>query len=252
MKLLLFLLFVSLSAQAKLKIALSPQCPYVCFNKDQRDKGYIVDILKDIFKDELELSFLPRLRLKNELSSGKSDFIVLSSSNIILNSRMVSTSPPLGMSLLGKVAIDSNLVKTPLYELRHKNIVLPKDQTSQQLVAFYRNKYPEWKTNKINFITGNNQESRMLKMLKLKRTDIVLSDYYSLTTILAKEKGTLFLRPTSYTGFTPIILVGLDKKNKMVYGKISKWLEENRKSGRINQFLKKYNIEDWNIYDTRF
>lgn len=249
---LIIIVTLSFGTSAKVKIGLSPQCPYVCEGKENGKEGYIVDILKDIFKNNLELVYLPKLRLKGSLTSKEVEFVLLSSSNIITDSSLVVSSPSLGMSLLGKITLRPELFKNPLFEVSDSNIVITKDSSTQRLVNNYRERYPSWEKNKINFLTGNNQEFRMLKMLTLKRADIALSDYYSLSTLVRKSGDKFHLKATSYTGFSPILLVSLNKRRKTVFNAISNWLKKNRANGKLDKILKKYNIEDWQIYDTRF
>ena len=75
--LLSFFIFVNHGNAKTIKIAAIDWCPQICI--DQKQKGYVVDLVKEIYKDsgyELDIEYLPWSRAIKYVSSGKADALL--------------------------------------------------------------------------------------------------------------------------------------------------------------------------------
>ncbi len=239
---------------AKITVALPPLCPYYCPQSEEAS-GYISFIIKEALAPE-EVNFIkiPEGRLKKGLLDGDYQLAVLPSLEIVRESNLFVSSPALGLHFLGKASLDLNLSTQPISEVKNKSLTILKGKTTNEFLENKLSRYPNWKTNQITYISGSEISKRMLFMLKLKRTDLILSDYNALSyeILNQKLKEQVHLRPSSLSGFTPLVLVSKDQKNQKVFNRIRVWIHQSRKNGVLLKLLEKYNLEDWDIYNTRF
>jgi len=249
----LFPFFFSLSQAAAITIAIAPICPYSCPHQPD-SPGYLSHILKkSLAPDKVSFISIPEGRLKKGLLAGTYDFVVIPSFEIIRESDLFVSSPPLGIHFLGKAALKPELVALPMREVKNKVLSIVKEKALFQYLEKKHKKYPSWGTNKVSYISGDEISRRMVKMLLLKRTDLIISDYNALSYEILKQKVTnsVYLRPSSLSGFSPLVLVSKNGKNQQVYDRIAKWIHRSRKEGSLKKLLRLYNLDDWDIYNTR-
>lgn len=255
-KALVYIFFTFLSFLPKvcaLTIAIPPLCPYFC-PQNASQGGYLPYILQQSLSPEkVKIVSVPEGRLKKGLLGGDYDFVVLPSFEIIRESNLFVSSPALGIHFLGKASLESRLVNIPMREVKNKILTIIKENALTKYLDNKLQKLPHWKTNQIIYISGSEISKRMVKMLKLKRADIIISDFNALSYEISKEggKANIHLRPSSLSGFSPLVLVSKNQKNKKVYNKIYRWIRRSRQSGRLKKLLRTYNLDDWDIYNTR-
>ena len=247
-----FFIFQATWAKSKIIVGVSPQCPYVCQLEKGVD-GYMIHILNQAFgKKNIEYKLVPKARLKYGLIEKSYQYAIMPSLDIIREPNIFMTSPPLGFHFIGKAVGDKNLLNKPLSKIRNKSLIFIRGSESSKIIDYKLSQYENWSQNKVNFLAGEHISKRMIQMLNLKRVDMVFADYNSLAYQLAKQKKKYFLKATSLVGFTPLILVTMEKRNEKVFKALSDWIKTNRRNGKLKRLLKQYNIEDWEIYDTRF
>jgi len=245
--------FLSFSKVVAMTIAIAPLCPYYCPHNPEAP-GYLAHILRQAMApDKVRIISVPEGRLKKGLLAGAYDFVVIPSFEIIRESDLFVSSPALGIHFLGKAALRPELVALPMREVRNKVLTIIKEKALSQYLEKKCKKFPYWKTNQISYISGSKISRRMVKMLHLKRTDLIMSDYNALSYEILKQKVTnsVHLRPSSLSGFSPLVLVSKNEKNQQVYDQIFKWIHRSRKEGSLKKLLRLYNLDDWDIYNTR-
>lgn len=247
----LFITLITVT-QAKTKIGVFSQCPYLCEGKE--NKGYILQILNEALgKSNFTLSFVPYYRVAYGLMAGEFDLGILSSLDILDKPDLHRTSPSLGFHYIGKISKDGTLLKKPLIKLKNHSFILPRNSASEILEKKAIEVNPDWKTNTIQYLVGKDVPTRTIKMIKLGRGDIGIGDFNSLSYLISKEglKKEIQIKASSLAGFTPYILVKKGDRDNKIYQKIQSWLDKNRENGRLEKLLKEYNISDWDLYDTR-
>ena len=108
----------------------------------------------------------------------------------------------------------------------------------------------EFSSLKLNQLTGADVADRMIRVMLDHRADVALGDYNVLRYSTAAQKvDQLKLVPTSLTGFSFLVMVGLPKNNNVrLFGDgLEQWFIDSRKNAHLESILKKYNLVDWDI-----
>ena len=230
--------------QKKFKIAVASLCPYICV-KDKVWTGYIHDLLISFAKiHNLKLEFIdtPTERLRHSLNKLEADMIISTSGNLRYFSDIQMFGKSLGVSYAGlmyKYNKSKNFY-TSLEDLRQKNIGFSPPSFAQikdEIVNL------DFKTTNIS---GNNASSRLFKMFEVNRLDYIVDDYQILS-YLSKNNKNYKIQAMSILGYNNLGLASMIENSEakhFAFG-FSNYIENLRRTGNLNRYLKKYAIKDW-------
>lgn len=247
---------MNLKAEKIYKIAISSSCPYYCTNGDKQ--GYIVELLNKFFKKhsiKVKYETTPYARLEDSLKRGTKDLALFTSFDLRDFSDLMIYDVTLGVSSAGIISrVGTNPVILDIIDLKDKSIFLvPGSKASENLYGEVR----KINTNKsiLQLITGSRIHNRLIDLIALGRADYAIEDYNVLKYFYSKTEfqDKVLLTPSSIFGYSPLKFVsrkGLPIE-KTVQDNLKEFIEDYRKSGKLNILLKKYNIIDWNIVLTR-
>lgn len=108
----------------------------------------------------------------------------------------------------------------------------------------------DFSTLKFNKLTGADVADRMIRLMLEHRAEVALGDCnvlrYSMAAAGAEQ---IKLLPTSLTGFSFLVLVGLPKNNqvRLLGDGLEYWFAESRANAHLESILRKYNLTDWDI-----
>ncbi|MGE9746310.1 substrate-binding domain-containing protein [Bdellovibrio bacteriovorus] len=234
---------------AIIKVGLTPSCPYLCEMGPAGWSGYLYDILESAAKEsdfKLEIVSLPSEKLLPALQKQQVHFVISPISKVRYTPDLRVVGPKLGMSLAG--ALFTPGVKLQLVDsdsLADKRIVFA------QLAHENLMQLPPSDFNRSLKISGREIGDRMTKLIAERRVDLALGDYNVLRyNMLRRQLLSFEIQPTSLAGYNALVLVGHPKDPE--YGELplilNKWFDTHRASGKLEKILKKYNLEDWNIF----
>ncbi|UYL08252.1 substrate-binding domain-containing protein [Bdellovibrio sp. SKB1291214] len=232
-----------------IRIGTTALCPYICEKNPGVWTGYVFEMLKETAQEmgvELRLENVPPSRFKQGLQVRKLDYIIAPEYLVRYMDDISVVGPQLGVNYTGALLpVDK---KAPA-------VIDPQSLEKSRLIYFdialqdgrIEN---EFKGQKMHKLSGSDVVQRMFRIVAQKRMDVALGDYNVLRYYLLREKGQQFaLHPTSITGFSFLVLVGL-KKNPQVSllgDGLTDWLAHARSNGRLAQILGRYNLTDWNM-----
>lgn len=232
-----------------LRIGTAPLCPYVCEKSPGIWTGYLFDILGEVAKDlnvELRLENVPNSRLVQYLESRRLDYIIVPEFIVRYLPEIAVVGPQLGVNYTGALISSKN--KPAL--LDRQALATMKGMYSDFGVGSGLSE-ADFATLKLNKITGADVADRMIRSILEHRADIALGDYNVLRYSMADQQSEpqLKLLPTSLTGFSFLVLVGLPRNNQVrVLGDgLEKWFAGARRSAHLESILRKYNLTDWDI-----
>ncbi|MBO9668608.1 MAG: substrate-binding domain-containing protein, partial [Bdellovibrio sp.] len=231
-----------------LRIGTAPLCPYICEKSPGVWTGYLFDILGEVAKDlgvELRLENVPSTRLVQNLESRRVDYIIVPEFMVRYLSNILVVGPQLGVNYTG--ALMSAQSSQPILD----------KQTLSKMRIIYSDfgaesgrLETEFSAPKMSKLTGADVADRMIRIMADRRADVALGDYNVLRYSMANQKvDQLKLLPTSVTGFSFLVLVGLPRNSQVnLLGEgLDQWFVESRKNAHLDGILKKYNLTDWNI-----
>lgn len=258
-----FLLLNSVAASAappkqmpeltKIRVGTEWVLPYTGMNEKGQPTGYIFDILEDVakkYKYKIEYVEIPPSRQVASLQKDEIDYSILPIYTVRYLSNIEIISSPFGVTCAGALTIGKTTMESlaDLSELAGKTIVMsymgPETESFRETVV----SESSGKKTEIVEVNGTDIAQRMMLMMKSKRADVALGDYYILRYAALKNKGEkAHVIPASFAGFGALVL--LSRKNKPGLKELDKdiaeWFEGARRSGRLKKILKKYNLEDW-------
>ncbi|PIK15180.1 transporter substrate-binding domain-containing protein [Halobacteriovorax sp. JY17] len=252
----LFLSF-NVSAKRTYKIALSSSCPYYCTEENHK-KGYIVDLLDLFFKKhgiKVKFETTPYARLYDNLKSGVSDLALFTSLDVRNHSNFIIYDVTLGVSSAGIVSrTGTNPVVLDFIDLKDKILFLTPGSKASEIIYNEVGKLNK-DSSSIQLITGSRIHDRLIDLVALGRADYAIDDYNVLKYFYSKsaKKNKVVLTPTSISGYNPLKFVSSKSLpiQSIIEKDLNKFVEQYRKSGKLQILLKKYNIIDWNIVLTR-
>ncbi|WP_413578699.1 substrate-binding domain-containing protein [Bdellovibrio sp. HCB290] len=231
-----------------IRIGTTPLCPYICEKSPGVWTGYLFEILGEVSRSlgvELRLENVTPSRLKQGLQNRKLDYIIAPEYLVRYMDDILIVGPQLGVNYTG--ALLPKAKKAP-------QIFDPQSLANQKIIysdfGFQDGRIEnEFSGQKINKLSGSDVVERMFRIVAQKRMDVALGDYNVLRYYLVRDKGQFTLHPTSITGFSFLVLVGL-KKNPQVHllgDGLSEWFVQSRKNTHLQEILGRYNLADWNI-----
>lgn len=231
-----------------LRIGTTPLCPYICEKSPGLWTGYLFDILGEVSRDlnvELRLENVPSSRLVQYLESRRVDSILVPEFMVRYLSNIAVVGPQLGVNYTGALVAN----KSTHVLLDHQALQNMKGVYSDFGTGMGRLE-SEFSALKLNKLTGADVADRMIRVMLDHRADVALGDYNVLRYSMAAQKvDQLKLVPTSLTGFSFLVLVGLPKNNnvRLLGDGLEQWFAESRKNAHLESILKKYNLVDWDI-----
>lgn len=257
--LLLFIIFTNSvsSLASETIILLDYNCPYFCNQKETKQKGYVLEILNQFFKEQnkqLKIKVLPYQRIFQELPESDKNISVLPLIDINNHSRLKSFTTSIGINF-SAIAVKStdNFTYIGIEDLKGKNVVIKSGGLEAKQVRT-KLKALNLGVDKTINITGPDSGKRMLKMLALDRADIVVSDYNSLSFLVGIHKvKNIDIKPVALTRFTPMFITfeKPPKDFKKLNTDFTKFMKNMRTSGKLKSILDNYNIEDWKRFVVR-
>lgn len=237
----------------KIRVGSEWVLPYTGMTEKGQPTGYIFDILEDVAKKyryKFEYVEIPPSRQVSSLQKDEIDYSILPIYIVRYLSNIEIISSPLGVTCAGALTVGKTTMESlsDLSELAGKTIVMsymgPETESFRETVVAESS----GKKTEIVEVNGSDIAQRMMLMMKSKRADIALGDYYILRYAALKNKGEkAHVIPASFAGFGALVL--LSRKNKPGIKQFDKdladWFESARRSGRLKKILKKYNLEDW-------
>ncbi|ATH07375.1 hypothetical protein BIY24_05310 [Halobacteriovorax marinus] len=253
---LFFLISSSCFAQREYKIALSSGCPYYCTEGGKQ--GYIVDLLQEFFKQKkIEVKFVttPYARLEDSVLRGDNDIALFTSFDLRNSKEFEIYDVTLGVSSAGIISkTGTDPVILDIIDLKGKSIFLMPGSKVNELLLNRINKINQGKS-MVQFITGSRIHDRLIELIALGRADYAIDDYnvlkYFYSTSDFRDKT--LLTPSSISGYSPIKFASkksLPIKN-LIESDLKRFINNYRKSGKLQKLLNNYNIIDWNIVLTR-
>jgi len=231
-----------------LRIGTAPLCPYICEKTPGIWTGYLFDILGEVAKDlnvELRLENVPSSRLIQYLESRRLDYIIVPEFIVRYLPNITVVGPQLGVNYTGAL-IPS---KSTHALLDRQALATMKGVYSDFGVGSDRSE-ADFSTLKFNKLTGADVADRMIRLMLEHRAEVALGDYnvlrYSMASAGAEQ---IKLLPTSLTGFSFLVLVGLPKNNqvRLLGDGLEYWFAESRANAHLESILRKYNLTDWDI-----
>jgi ribose transport system substrate-binding protein len=231
------------------RIGTTPLCPYICEKSPGVWTGYVFEILGEAARDmgvELRLENVPSWRFKQGLEARKLDYIIAPEYLVRYMDDIMVVGPQLGVNYTGALL--------PM-DKKAPAVIDPQSLEKSRIIYFDfalqdGRIESEFKGQKMHKLSGSDVVQRMFKIVAQKRMDVALGDYNVLRYYLIREKGQQFaLHPTSITGFSFLVLVGLKKNPQVeILGEgLTEWLAQARSNGRLGQILGRYNLTDWNM-----
>ncbi|WP_413561513.1 substrate-binding domain-containing protein [Bdellovibrio sp. HCB209] len=231
-----------------LRIGTTPLCPYICEKSPGVWTGYVFEILGEVARDlgvELRLENVVTTRLKQGLENRKLDYIIAPEYLVRYMDDIMVVGPQLGVNYTG--AMLSKNTKAPnvidRYSLEKMRIIYSDFGMQDGRIE------AEFTGLKMNKLSGSDVVERMFRIVAQKRMDVALGDYNVLRYYQLRDKGQFTLYPTSITGFSFLVLVGL-KKNPQVHllgDGLNEWFKQSRKNTHLQEILGRYNLTDWNM-----
>ncbi|UYL08251.1 substrate-binding domain-containing protein [Bdellovibrio sp. SKB1291214] len=231
-----------------IRIGTTPLCPYICEKSPGVWTGYLFEILGEVSRDlgvELRLENVVTTRLKQGLETRKLDYIIAPEYLVRYMDDVLVVGPQLGVNYTG--ALFAKDKKTPHIidnqSLENQKIIYSDFGLQDGRIE------AEFTGHKINKLSGSDVVERMFRIVAQKRMDVALGDYNVLRYYQVRDKGQFTLYPTSITGFSFLVLVGL-KKNPQVNllgDGLNDWFVQSRKNTHLQEILGRYNLTDWSI-----
>ncbi|MBS1969720.1 MAG: transporter substrate-binding domain-containing protein [Bdellovibrionales bacterium] len=242
------------AAPEKIRIGTEWILPYTGMAEMGRPTGYIYDILEEIAKKyhyKFEYVEIPAMRQASSVQKNEIDYAILPGYVIRYLPNVDIVETPFGVSYAGALTMGKTRLESlyDLSDLAGKTIIFsymgPETDDFRESV---QDETQSGKKTELVEISGADISQRMILMMKTKRADVALGDFNVLRYSAAQTKGTLVhVIPASFAGFGSVVM--FSKKNKAGFRKLDKevaeWFENARKSGRLKQILKKYNLMDW-------
>jgi ribose transport system substrate-binding protein len=250
-----FLFAVSaLAAPEKIRIGSEWRLPYAGMTDKGRPTGYVYDILEDFAKKynyKFEYVEIPTMRQAASVQKNEIDYAILPEYVIRFLSNIEILETPFGVTYAGVLTMGKNPLESfyDLSDLAGKTIVFsymgPETDNFRESV---QKELSGGKKTELVEISGADISDRMIMMMKSQRADVALGDFNVLRYSAAKTKDSqVKVIPASFAGFGSVVM--FTRKNKKDLPKfnreITEWFEGSRKSGRLKQILKKYNLMDW-------
>ncbi|WP_413581487.1 substrate-binding domain-containing protein [Bdellovibrio sp. HCB288] len=231
-----------------IRIGTTPLCPYICEKSPGVWTGYLFEILGEVSRDlgvELRLENVTTARLKQGLQNRKLDYIIAPEYLVRYMDDILVVGPQLGVNYTGALLAKAN--KAPQIfdrqSLVNKKIIYSDFGLQDGRIE------AEFSGQKINKLSGSDVVERMVRIVAQKRMDVALGDYNVLRYYLLRDKGQFTLHPTSITGFSFLVLVGLKKNPQVqVLGTgLDEWFAQSRKNSHLQEILGRYNLTDWEM-----
>jgi ribose transport system substrate-binding protein len=231
-----------------IRIGTTPLCPYICEKSPGVWTGYLFEILGEVSRDlgvELRLENVVTTRLKQGLETRKLDYIIAPEYLVRYMDDVLVVGPQLGVNYTGALLPKDK--KAPhiidSQSLENQKIIYSDFGLQDGRIE------AEFTGHKINKLSGSDVVERMFRIVAQKRMDVALGDYNVLRYYQVRDKGQFTLYPTSITGFSFLVLVGL-KKNPQVNllgDGLNDWFVQSRKNSHLQEILGRYNLTDWSI-----
>lgn len=232
-----------------LRIGMAPLCPYICENQPGQWTGYLFDILGEVSRKlnvELRLENVPSSRLVQYVESRRLDAIIVPEFMVRYLPNISVAGPQLGVNYTGAVVSSKSS-----HVLLDRQALSNMKGVYSDFGAGTGRLESEFNALKLNKLTGADVADRMIRVMLDRRADVALGDYnvlrYSMAA--AQKVEQLKLVPTSLTGFSFLVLVGLPKNAqvRLLGDGLEQWFAESRKNAHLESILQKYNLVDWDI-----
>lgn len=236
----------------KIRVGSELILPYTGMTEKGQPTGYVFDILEAVakkYKYKFEYVEIPSSRQVPSVQKDEIDYCIQPIYIVRYLSNIDIISSPLGVTYAGALTVGKTMESiSDLSELAGKTIIMsymgPETESFRETVV----SESSGKKTEIVEVNGSDIAQRMMLMMKSKRADVALGDYYILRYAALKNKAEkAHVIPASFAGFGALVL--LSRKNKpgikQLDKDIAEWFESARRSGRLKKILKKYNLEDW-------
>lgn len=238
----------------KVRIGTEWGLPYTGMTEKGHPTGYIFDILEEIGKKynyKFEYVEIPAMRQAASLQKNEIDYAILPVYVIRYLPNVDIAETPFGMTYAGALTMGKTRLESlyDLSDLSGKTIIFSyMGPDTEDLRESVQDETQTGKKTELVEISGTDISQRMILMMKTKRGDVALGDFNVLRYSAAQTKdGQAHVIPASFAGFGSVVM--FSKKKKKGFHKLDKeiteWFENARKSGRLKQILKKYNLMDW-------
>ncbi len=238
----------------KVRIGTEWVLPYIGTTEKGELTGYIYDILEEIaqkYNYKFEYVEIPAKRQAASVKKNEIDYALLSEYVIRYLPDVDIVETPFGVTYVGALTMGPVRLESlyDLKELSGKTIIFsymgPGTEDFRESV---QDETQAGRKTQLVEISGADISRRMMLMMKTKRGDVALGDFNVLRYCAAQTKDTeVYVIPASFVGFGSVVM--FSKKHKKGFHKLDKevaeWFESARKSGRLKEILKKYNLMDW-------
>ncbi len=246
---LLWLSFSVTSVHAKtLVIASDVWCPYIC--DDHALPGFVVEIMNEIANSndlKLQLAIIPLARALDLAHKNEVDILLALPSQSIANAGLQQSHASFG-------GIYNDFFVTQELDWQFKGIENLAAQLKNNLILGAINGYQYGdeiarllKENPENVFSasGDSPLQKQLKMLQMGRVDILLDSRFTVQYQLSKLPNNTIIYAGTHGGFTPLFLGFSSSLSKELVHVFDQGLVVLRQSGRLEQILAKYGIDDW-------
>lgn len=228
-------------------------CPYFCDEQKQNKKGYLQELLTEIFDNEkyhVQFQFVPAPRLIPMLRLKKFDLIILPTAWVRYESGISILKPSLGYSHLALVKNKKEKFEfVSAANLDKKSLaLLDMGQESSVIVSNISKEAPNAK---IDVLTGEGNSQRIVQMVKYNRIDMAVGDYNMLKYEISKSnEKDLEIIETSLAGFSfwNLVVNSKDASVNSYSATIESSVEKLRGNGVFQKIIKKYGIKDWSQF----
>lgn len=226
-------------------------CPYFCDEKVSKKTGYVFELLSLFFIKQgftLKVNHIPYPRIFSQLKLNNSQLGILPLIDIHNHAKVKSFTSSIGINFSAiAIRTKEQFNYISLEDLKGRRVSLrPGGIEAYQI----RSKLKSLNGNidQVQSISGTDINTRMLKMLIHKRTDVVISDYNVLRYLNSKlPKALVTIEPIALVRFSPLYIAFENKIDNFdtLNLRFTQFIQEMRSSGKLKKILNEYNLEDW-------
>jgi len=249
MKHLFLLLFLIVSAYAKvISVAYLPQCPYTCDTKSN-EKGFVLDMLTEAFKKAgYDLEFIQLESNKQglaELKEGKFDLLVYLGPGkpegfVYMKKPLGYTSNVMAVQKYSKWRYDSPSSLKKIRLATRSELVYGDDELYN-----YVKKY-KYDPKRVEMRSGHLAQKQNLKRLRFEKVDALIDDRIALRYFYFKSKKPFGFKIAHTSPSNPIEIAFSPKsyRSKKYAELLYKNLKKLRKSPSLKKILKNYGLSE--------
>jgi len=231
----------------KIRMSTGDWLPYIGISNDP--KGYVNEITEIIFKQaghEILIINLPFPRALAEFENGKIELLSCATIEDVNLQKVVLTDESIGVYDKSFFTLKGNPWRyTGMSSLINiKKLGIVKGEAFPEIEEFIK----KYEKTKIHYLYGSDGYMRLLKMLEVRRVDVIVDNrsvvLYNASKIGLTDKiklsGSLDRKSNLWHAFS------LKHPKAREYAVIfSEGLREIRDSGELNKILEKYGLKDW-------